>query len=110
MSKKRSLEDEINEFLESWDCRQQIEFLRDMVPLFELYDVDNEDDWVRASVGMDNERNIRLIRTVYLVSRLAAFHAVTLCSINVHFKDLWKRMEKHSAVKQEGPLEEEVQP
>jgi hypothetical protein len=51
MSKKRTLEEEINAFLESWDCKQQIAFLRDIIPLFELYDVEDEDDWVKEAVG-----------------------------------------------------------
>ncbi len=94
MGKKKSIEDEINAFLEKWDCKKLCDFLRDIIPLFELYDVEDEDDWVKEAVGEENERNVRLIRTVYLVSRIAAFHAGTLCCINVEFKDLWKRLEK----------------
>lgn len=96
MARKKTIEQEINDFLENWDCKQQIAFLRDIIPLFELYDVEDEDDWVEKQVGGDEEnvRNIRLIRTVYLVSRIAEFHAGNLCGINIHFKNLWKRMEK----------------
>ncbi len=96
MGRKKTIEQEINDFLESWDCKQQIAFLRDIIPLFELYDVEDEDDWVEKKVGGDEEnvRNVRLIRTVYLVARIAEFHAGKLCSINVNFRNLWKRMEK----------------
>jgi hypothetical protein len=96
MGKKRSLEEEINDFLESWDCKQKIAFLRDIIPLFELYDVEDEDDWVEKAVGGDKEnvRTVRLIRTVYLVSKIAEFHAGRMCTIKGRFKDLWKRMEK----------------
>ncbi len=96
MARKKTMEQEINDFLESWDFRQQVAFLRDIIPLFELYDVEDEDDWVEKKVGGDEEnvRTVRLIRTVYLVSRIAEFHAGKLCSINVNFKNLWKRMEK----------------
>lgn len=99
MGKRKSLEEEINAFLEKWDCKQQIAFLRDIIPLFELYDVEDEDDWVAEKVGGDEEnvRNVRLIRTVYLVSRICAFHAGMMCTINCHFKDLWKKMEKQGA-------------
>ena len=99
MRKKRTIEDEINSFLETWDCKQQIAFLRDIIPLFELYDVEDEDDWVKDKVGGDDEnvRNVRLIRTVYLVSRICAFHAGKMVAINCAFKDLWKKMEKHGA-------------
>lgn len=94
MAKKKTLEQEINDFLDAWDCKQQIAFLRDIIPLFELYDVEDEDDWVKDAVGKENERNVRLVRTVYLVSKIAEFHAGKLCSIKIGFKDLYKRMEK----------------
>jgi len=94
MKKKKTIEQEINEFLESWDCKQQIAFLRDIIPLFELYDVEDEDDWVKDAVGESNERNVRLIRTVYLVSIIAENHAGILCSIKMKFKNIFKRMQK----------------
>lgn len=91
---KKTLEQEINDFLDSWDCNQMCSFLRDIIPLFELYDVQDEDDWVKQTVGEDNERNVRLIRTVYLVSKIAEFHAGKLASIKVNFRDIYKRLEK----------------
>lgn len=96
MRKKKDLNDLINEFLEVWDCRAMTTFLRDIIPLFELYDVEDEDDWVEKKVGGDaeNVRTIRLIRTVYLMSRIAEFHAGKLCNLNFNFKSLWQKMEK----------------
>jgi len=95
MRVKKTIEQEINEFLEKWDANQMCDFLRDIIPLFELYDVEDENDWVKEAVGELNERNVRLIRTVYLVSRIAEFHAGILASIKMNFKDLYRRMEKH---------------
>lgn len=92
--KKKTIEDQINEFLEIWDFKQMSSFLQDIIPLFELYDVDEENDWVKDSVGEENTQNVRLIRTVYLVSRIAEFHAGKLCNIKIEHKDLWKRLEK----------------
>jgi hypothetical protein len=92
---KKNIEQEINEFLDSWDCQQQMAFLRDIIPLFKLYDVDQEDDWVQYEVGGDEEnvQTVRLIRTVYLVSRICAFHAGRMSVINCNFKNLWKKIE-----------------
>jgi hypothetical protein len=95
MKSKKDIEDEITDFLEFWDADRQIAFLKDILLLFELYDVDDENDWVRDAVGESDERNVRLIRTVYLLSRIADFHAGILCSVNIKFKDLWKKLEKH---------------
>lgn len=97
MAKKLTIEEEINHFLDRWDYKEQIQFLKDVIPLVELYDVEEDDDWVEKEVGGDieNVRNIRLIRTVYLMSKIAEFHAGKLCMINIEFKNLWKRIEKN---------------
>ena len=90
---KPSIEQEINKFIETWDCKQQMSFLKEIIPLVELYDVDEEDDWVKDRVGHEDERNIRLIRTVYLISRIAEFHAGALCYVKTNFRNLYKRLE-----------------
>lgn len=94
MRKKKSIETEINEFLEYFDCQKMTNFLRDIIPLFELYDVEDEDDWVKEAVGEENERNVRLIRTVYLMSKIAENHSGILTSIKVNHRNIWKRLEK----------------
>jgi len=63
--------------------------------LLELYNVDEDNDWVKDVVGDEDVRTVRLIRTVYLVSKLAQKHSGMLSVINIRFKDLWKRMENH---------------
>jgi hypothetical protein len=98
MRQKRTIEEEINEFLEVWGEKQTTGFFEDILPLLELYNIEEGDDWVMDEVGGDKEnvRTIRITRTVYLISRIAAFHAAKLCSVNCNFKDLWKRMERHA--------------
>lgn len=91
---KKDVNELINDFLDVWDCKQHMSFLKEIIPLIELYDVDEEADWVKDAVGEEDERNVRLIRTVYLVSRIAEFHAGKLASIKMNFKDLFKKMEK----------------
>ncbi len=98
MKNKKTLEEEINEFLEYWDADQMCAFLRDILPVFKLYDVDEENDWVRNAVGEEDERNVRLIRTVYLISRIAEFHAGKLVGVKVNFKNIYQKMEKQAAV------------
>lgn len=90
---KRTLEEKVNGFLELFGCKELCAFLRDIVPLFELYAVDDENDWVTAEVGEENERNVRLLRTVYLMSRIAEHHAGRLCLITAQYKGLWRKME-----------------
>jgi len=92
--KKKDIETEINEFLNYFDCEKCTNFLRDIIPLFELYDVDEEDDWVRKKVGDEDMLNVRLIRTVYLMSIIAENHGPVLVGIRSKFRNMWQRMEK----------------
>ena len=98
MKKKKTIEDGINEFLTIWGYEQMASFLRDIVHLFKLYDVEDENDWVNQEVGEENATDIRLIRTVYLISRIADFHAGTLCTLKIKYKELWNRMEKEAQI------------
>ncbi len=79
--KKKNLEQEINGFLEYWDCNTMCSFLRDIIHVFELYDVEDENDWITEAVGEEEARTIRLIRTVYLISRIAEIHTSKLYGI-----------------------------
>lgn len=99
---KKSIEEEIELFLETWGCQEMVSFLKDIIPLFDLYDVDEEDDWVRDNVGEDNLKNVRLIRTVYLMSKIAETHAGKLAILKVNFKDLYKRIEKNGSFKDQA--------
>lgn len=91
---KKTVEQQINEFLEVFGIQELCSFMKDLIPLFELYDVDEDDDWVRDLVGEADERNVRLIRTVYLISQIAERHSGKLCILNARFKGLWRRLEK----------------
>ena len=101
MTKKNfNVEKEINDFLQIWDFDQMTSFLKDVYDLFDLYNVDEENDWVADIVGKSDTRNVRLIRSVYLISRIAEFHSAKLCSINIRFKNLWKNLEKDAEMYQ----------
>lgn len=41
MKKKKTLEDEINEFLEYWNADQMCAFLRDIIPQLQQYEQAN---------------------------------------------------------------------
>ena len=98
---KKTLEEQINLFLEEWDISCQIDFLKDIFELYELYNVSQEDDWMKEVVeGGEEEINvIRLLRTVYLLSKIASKYAGRFCYIQSKFKDLWKKMEEVESIK-----------
>ena len=91
---KKNIEAEINEFLEMLDVNSMISFLTCAFTLTELYNVEEEEDWVEKLVGPEQVITIRSIRTVYLMSKFAELQAGKLASTRVRFKDLWKRLEK----------------
>ena len=94
MKQKKDLSTELEEFLEYWNADSMTSFLREVIPLFALFDIEDENDWVANEVGKDNAQNVRIIRSAYLISRIAYLHAGKLCEIKIKFKDLWKRIEK----------------
>lgn len=91
---KKDIEEEIREFLQLWPAQQMIDFLRDIIPLFELFDVDDENDWVLEEVGEDNEQNVRLVRFIYLVSRIAEKHTGRLARVKSSHPKLCNRLEE----------------
>ena len=95
MLTKKTLEEEINSFLEIWNVDQITSFFEDVFPLLELYNVDENDDWVKDIVGEDDLQNVRLIRTVYLISRIAENHSGKLAKTKANFKNIWKRLEEN---------------
>lgn len=94
VKKKKDLNVELAEFLAEWDSQHLTSFLREAIQLFELFDIEDDHDWVIDQVGQENAQNVRIIRTAYLISRIAEFHAGKLCTIKVRFKNLWERLEK----------------
>ena len=93
--RKKTIEQEINEFFELWGEKELVDFFKDIFPLLELYNVDENDDWVKDAVGEEDTRNVRLIRTVYLLSKIADNHAGKLARTSAYFKNIWKRLESN---------------
>jgi hypothetical protein len=92
--RQKNLNDQLNDFMEVWGAPELIQFLKDILPFFELYDVDDHDDWVEKKVGKEDTQNVRLARTIYLLSKFCAHHSGRMARTNCEFKDLWIKMEK----------------
>lgn len=83
----------INEFLETWDCEKNTGLLKHLHEFFSLYDVDEDDDWMKKDVGEEDLQNVRLIRTVYLLSRISDLYSGAFVSLKYQFPSLWKKIE-----------------
>lgn len=90
----KSIENELAEAIIYFDCKSLISFITDVYQLCELYEVDEEDDWVKDKVGEDDEQNVRLIRTIYIMSRIAERQSGMLLSFKMKFPKLYQRLEK----------------
>ena len=94
MKKKQNIEDLLNSALDYWDSQKIVELLRDTAEFFYLYYTENDKDWVKEEIESEDDVNIRLIRTVYLISKLAENHTGALLSFKLKFPKLWEKMEK----------------
>lgn len=90
MKNKKSLSDEICGILGIFSRSEMSSLLEDLEDIFMLYDVDPKDDWVTDAVGSEDERNVRLSRTAYLLSKLAE-HADKLKQIKRKFGGFHQR-------------------
>lgn len=94
---KRDLQTQINEFLEVWDCDQQEKFLKDIVPLFELYyDIGQDMELFEKEETAQDAATVRLIRAAYLISKIAEYHSGKLATVKMSYPGLWRRMENDS--------------
>lgn len=96
MKKKKTLEEDIIDFIQYWDFDQMQKFMQDMFPLFELFQCGENEDLISKTVKKEDEINVRLIRMVYLISRVAEFHAGKLAGVKANFKDLYLKIEKQA--------------
>ena len=98
MRKKRKLDEEIEDFLEFWGADGLYDFMNQLMPLFDMYNVSEDADWLSQLVGKDNVTNIRLIRTAYIMSKIADTNSAKLCTANIKFKNLWLKIEEAAGV------------
>ena len=100
---KKTIDVKINDFLADWDQVDMKSFLGACGEVFFLYDVDENNDWVRKEISPESTdtdvANVRLIRTIYLVSKMADLYAGKLCNLAMKHPKLWKELENESAKK-----------
>lgn len=99
MAKRKSgpptIEKEVNSFLECVDSRFVWGLLKDVLPLIELYNITEEDDWVKECMeGVDTDiQQVRLASTVYHLSQIADRYGRKLMKLHLDYRGLYERME-----------------
>jgi hypothetical protein len=102
--KPPTIEAEVNRFLDDIGHKFLWEFLRDVLPLLELYNITEEDDWVKECMeGMDTDiRQVRLASTVYQLSQIADRYGRKLMKLHLDHSGLYERMEEFKRRVDEG--------
>lgn len=93
--KKKTIQDEINEFLEIFGSSDLNSMFEDFCELFKLFDCDDKEDWLALKVGAENAREVRLIRTCYLISKIAENSASKLFKLKSKFPFFYRKLEEH---------------
>lgn len=104
---KKTVEQQIWDFMQDFGYDQLTRFLEDIIPLFELFDIEDHSNWVAEIVGKDQEAPITMIRTVYLMSIIAENHSGMMAKLKMKYRNLHKRMEKEARSGQEDKKDTE---
>lgn len=93
----KNIDQELHEFLSEWDVKSFSAFLKDVMPITELYQLDDDDTLsLQKYIDGDQEHvdTVIMVRTAYLMSRFVDFHAGKLLSLRTSFRGFWKRLEE----------------
>ena len=88
------LNSDIEKILGIYRRDQLISFFYDTAEIIRLYNVTEDDDWVKDIVGEQDVRNVRLARTALLLSKLAHNHADLLKKVKRTAPGFWQRAER----------------
>lgn len=90
----RKLVDRINEALYDLVGSPIFTFLKDVIPLLELWGI-QQDDWTEHQVGRDKENviTVKLLKTIYLLSKISHYHVAKLVNLKTRFPRLFEKME-----------------
>lgn len=88
--------EEMSKILGIYGHEQLCSLFDDTYELIKLYNVDENDDWVKDIVGAENVWEARVARTAYLLSRLAHNHADLLKRVKRVAPGFYQRAEKFS--------------
>lgn len=102
---KKTVEEELNDFLDIWKAEDMTSFFNDFIPLIELYKVrkirknckEGEDIYEYESETEKQsvfEREVLIATTAYLMVKFAEKHAGRMVWLKTQFKGLPDRMNK----------------
>ncbi len=93
--KLEKLEKQINEVLNDWAYKPIISMIKDIAPIITLYAVESNEAIELKKIDPEDQNNVRLIRTVYLLLKFAENHAGKLAMLKSKYPKLASEMEKY---------------
>lgn len=90
---KRTPEEEINAFLEIWGIDDLLKLIEELSLIFETYHIEDSDIPIFDGKTKEEIANIRIIRTVYLISRIAELYSGKLCITKIKVPRLYENLE-----------------
>jgi len=87
------LESKIHVFFEKWSFEEMNDLARFFIEFLEVFEIDKDMDWEREVLQNEETRNIKIIRCMYIVLKMADLYAGKFVATKVEFKGLWRKLE-----------------
>lgn len=89
------IEKKLQEFFEIMPHEKLTRFAEMSAQLLEIFQAYEDCDWDEIMANEDT-RNVKIIRTVYIMSRIAEEYSGVLSIVRVKYKDFWRLLDKIS--------------
>jgi hypothetical protein len=90
---KRTPEEEINAFLEIWGTDDLLNLLEEISLVFETFYMENTDSPILEGKTDEEIANIRIVRSVYLISKIAELYGGKFCMTKMKVPRLYEKLE-----------------
>lgn len=90
---EEELETKVARFFEKWSFDDLNDCARYFLEFLEIFQLDEEFDWDKEVLQDENNRNIKIIRCMYVMTKFADMYGSKLLATKLEFKSLWKKLE-----------------
>lgn len=87
------LEEKVQMFFEKWSFDEMNDLARFFIEFLEVFELDKDLDWEKEVLANEDVRNVKIIRCMYIVLKMADLYSGKLVATKVEFKGLWRKLE-----------------
>lgn len=92
-NKNDDMEIKIQEFFEKWSWEEMNDLACFFIEFLEIFEIDKQIDWEKEVQANEDIRNVKIIRCVYIILKMADLYSGKLVSTKMEFKSLWRKLE-----------------